>query len=258
MVAAARRAALGLSSYRRPDACTQRSASSSVAKTVARRGDALRRRRAMGYSSRVVGGGAVNGRGREFFSARTMRLLDVLLVAYIVVWVVIGILIGVDIRAQAELSDQVTRVGGALTDIGESLDIVAGVPIVGSGIGELAGRVLDAGESVQQSGRDSRAALEQMGVLVGLAFIAVPLMLVLPVYVPLRLAWRREVRAVAGALAGARPDLDLLLARRALAAMPYESLLALGDDPWARLERGEVGDLADAELARLGLKRPSL
>ena len=199
----------------------------------------------------------MNGRSREFFSARTMHLLDILLVAYIVVWAVLGVLIAVDIRAQAELSDQVTRVGGALTDIGESLDIVAGVPLVGAGIGELADRVLDAGESVQSSGRDSRSALEQMGVLVGLAFIAVPLMLVLPVYVPLRLAWRREVRAVAGALAGGTPDLDRLLARRALASMPYERLFAFDDDPWARLERGEVSDLADAELARLGVRRPS-
>ncbi len=158
---------------------------------------------------------------------------------------------------QAELSDQVTRVGGALTDIGESLDIVAGVPLVGGGIGELADRVLDAGESV--AAERPRQPLEPgaMGVLVGLAFIAVPLMLVLPVYLPLRLAWRREVRAVAGALAGGHPDLDRLLARRALASMPYERLLALGDDPWARLERGEVRDLADAELARLGLRRPA-
>ena len=199
----------------------------------------------------------MSGTGREFFSARTMRLLDGLLVAYVVVWVVLGVLIAVDIRAQAELSDQVTRVGGALTDIGESLDIVGAVPLVGGGISELAGRVLDAGESVQQSGRDSRAALERMGVVVGLAFIAVPLMLVLPVYVPLRLAWRREVRAVAGALAGAGPDLDTILARRRLATMPYERLLALGGDPWARLEADGVRALADAELERLGLRRPA-
>jgi len=198
----------------------------------------------------------VGGQGGWLLSARGMRLLDALLLAYMAVWVVLGVLIAVDIRAQAELSDQVTRVGGALTDIGESLDIVGGIPLVGGGVGELADRVLDAGESVQQSGRDSRAALERMGVVVGLAFIAVPLMLVLPVYVPLRLMWRREVRAVAAALSGERPDLDRFLAHRALASMPYERLLALGDDPWARLERGEVGDLADAELARLGLRRP--
>jgi len=195
--------------------------------------------------------------GRQFFSARTMRLLDVLLAVCVITWVVLGVLIAADIRRQADLSDQVTRVGGALTDIGESLDIVGGIPLVGGGLGELADRVLEAGESVAQSGRDSRQSLERMGVLVGIALAGLPLLVVLPVYIPLRLMWRREVRAVAGALSGGHPDLDRLLARRALASMPYERLLALGDDPWARLERGEVRDLADAELARLGLRRPS-
>ena len=39
--------------------------------------------------------------------------------------------------------------------------------------------------------------------------------------------------------------------------MPYGRLLELGPDPWARLEAGEVRDLADAELERLGLRRPA-
>jgi hypothetical protein len=194
--------------------------------------------------------------GRQFCSARTMRLLDGLLVAYIVVWGVLGVLIGADIRRQADLSDHVTRVGEALTDIGGSLDVLGGLPLVGGSIGEVTGRVLDAGESVARSGRDSRRSLERMGVLVGVAFVAVPLMLVLPLYVPLRLAWRREVRVVAGALAAGGPDLDRLLARRALASMPYERLLQLGGDPWVRLESGDTHAFADAELERLGLQRP--
>lgn len=198
----------------------------------------------------------MHGRGHELISARTMRLLDVLLVVYVVVWVVLGVLIAADIRRQADLSDHVTRIGEALTDIGESLDVLAGLPLVGGNVGEVTGRVTDAGESVQQSGRDSRASLERMGVLVGVAFAALPLVLVLPLYLPVRLAWRREVRAVAAALAGGVPDLDRVLARRALAALPYERLLELGPDPWARLEAGDVRDLADGELERLGLARP--
>jgi hypothetical protein len=197
----------------------------------------------------------MDGRGHEFFSARTMRLLDVLLVVYVVVWAVLGVLIAADIRRQADLSDHVTRIGEALSDIGESLDVLGGLPLVGGDVGEVTGRVVEAGESVQQSGRDSRQSLERMGVLVGVAFAAVPLMLVLPLYVPLRLAWRREVRAVAGALVDAHPDLDRLLARRALATMSYERLLALGADPWASPDAGDVRALADAELDRLGLRR---
>ncbi len=198
----------------------------------------------------------MDGRGHGFFSARTMRLLDVLLLVYVVVWAVLGSLIAMDVRRQADLSDHVTRIGEALSDVGAGLDVLGGLPLLGDDIGEVAGRVRDAGESVQASGRASRDSLERMGILVGVAFAALPLMLVLPLYVPLRLAWRREVRAVAGALAAGGPDLDRTLARRALATMPYERLLACGADPWTRLETGEVRELADAELTRLGLTRP--
>lgn len=197
----------------------------------------------------------MGGRSHEFFSARTMRLLDILLVVYIIVWALLGVLIAVDIRRQADLSDHVTRIGEALTDIGESLDVLGGLPLVGGNIGEVTDRVLEAGESVQQSGRESRESLERMGVLVGIAFAAVPLMLVLPVYLPLRLAWRREVRAVDRALVVGGPDLDRVLAHRSLAAMPYERLLELGPDPWARLDGDDASALADAELERLGLQR---
>lgn len=194
--------------------------------------------------------------GHGFFSARTMRIFDVLLIAYVVLWATLGVLIATDIRRQADLSDHVTRIGQTLTEIGRGLDVLAGLPLVGGDIGNVTGRVTEAGKSVMQSGQDSRASLERMGVLVGIAFAAVPFLLVLPAYVPLRLGWRREVRAVAAALAAERPDLDLALARRALAAMPYGRLLALGPDPWARLADGDVRELADGELERLGLRRP--
>ena len=97
------------------------------------------------------------GQGWQLWSARGMRLLDLLLVAYLVVWLVLGMLIAVDIRRQAELSDQVTRVGAALTDIGESLEVVGGLPLVGGDIGQLADRVLDAG------GRRAAAAARTAG-----------------------------------------------------------------------------------------------
>jgi len=197
-------------------------------------------------------------------SARTVRGLDVLLVVYVVVWTVLGALIGADIQRQADLSDQVTRIGRALTDIGAGLDVLGGLPLVGGEIDAAAGRVTEAGESVVQSGRESRAGLERMGALVGIAFAAVPLMLVLPVYVPLRRGWRREVCAVAAALAAGDPGLDLALARRALGTLPFSRLRELGfpspgaseEDEVRGLADEAVRRLADEELRRLGLERP--
>lgn len=195
--------------------------------------------------------------GWQLWSARGFRFVDRLLVVYLAVWLVVGVLIGVDIRRQAELSDQVTRVGTALADIGESLQVVSGLPLVGGNIDRLADRVLEAAGDVQRSGEDSRQSLERMGILVGAAFVAVPIMLVLPLYLPLRFAWRREVAAVETALRSADPaSLDRLLAQRALATLPYEEVLALDRAPVGELSAEEARLLADAELARLGLARP--
>jgi hypothetical protein len=197
------------------------------------------------------------GQSWQLWSARGIKVLDILLIVYVAIWLVIGVLIGIDIRRQAELSDQVTRVGVALDDIGKSLQVVGGLPLVGGNIGSLADRVVRAGADVQRSGRDSRQSLERMGVLVGVAFVVIPLMLILPVYVPLRLAWRREVGAVRAALQSADPDsLDRLLARRALASLPYGQVLGLRASATGEPSPQEARQLADAELARLGLVRP--
>jgi hypothetical protein len=197
------------------------------------------------------------GQSWQLWSARGIKFLDILLIVYVAIWLVIGVSIGIDIRRQAELSDQVTRVGVALDDIGKSLQVVGGLPLVGGNIGSLADRVVRAGAEVQRSGRDSRQSLERMGVLVGVGFVAIPLMLILPVYVPLRLAWRREVGAVRAALQSADPDsLDRLLARRALASLPYGQVLGLGASATGEPSPQEARQLADAELTRLGLVRP--
>ena len=118
--------------------------------------------------------------------------------------------------------------------------------------------MLDAAGDVRRSGTDSRQSLERMGILVGAAFVAVPVMLVLPVYLPLRLAWRREVAAVRTALQSAdAASLDLLLARRALVTLPLRGGARPGTAPPGELSAEETRRLADAELARLGLS-PSL
>jgi hypothetical protein len=197
------------------------------------------------------------GQGWQLWSARGIKVLDVVLIAYAVIWLVAGVVIGIDIRRQAELSDQVTRVGVALGDVGKSLQVVGGLPLVGGSISSLADRVAQAGADVQRSGSDSRQSLERMGVLVGVAFVAIPLMLMLSIYVPLRLAWRREVRAVRAALQSAdAASLDRLLARRAFATLPYGQLLGLEASVTGEASPEEARQLADAELARLGLLRP--
>jgi hypothetical protein len=92
------------------------------------------------------------------------------------------------------------------------------------------------------------------GIGVGL----LPAALVLLLYIPVRLAWRRDVRAVRAGLAAAAgdPAFEHYLARRAVDVLPWDSLHAVSGDPWRAIAGGDFRVLADAELARLGLRRP--
>jgi hypothetical protein len=193
--------------------------------------------------------------GWQFPSARAVRVLDIVMVVYLVVWAALGIAIGRDIAQQVDLADQVARVGATLRATGEGFEALSAIPFVGDDIGIVAERVVTAGAEVEASGQASADSIREMSVLVALAVALLPTLVLVPLYLPMRLAWRRDVAAVREAIRrdGQTPGLRRVLALRALVALPYDRLHAVEPDPWAALERGDDGDLAAAELARLGL-----
>ena len=67
-----------------------------------------------------------------------------------------------------------------------------------------------------------------------------------------------DVAAVVAALRAPGEDraLDQYLARRAVDALPVDTLRTLSADPGTTWGPGEFSVLADAELRRLGLRRP--
>ncbi len=193
-----------------------------------------------------------------FSSARAVRTTDIGVAVWIAVWIVVGVLVWHDIGAQAGLATNVIKVGGAVRQTGDALGVVGGLPLVGGQIGGFADRIKTMGAEVQTSGRDSRDAARRSAAVAGLAAGLLPAAMVLLLYLPVRLRWRRDVAAVAAALPGAGdPALDAYLARRALAALPWDELRSVAPDPWGAVERGDCRALADAELARLGLRRPA-
>jgi hypothetical protein len=194
-----------------------------------------------------------------FSSARAARLTDIGVAVWIAVWVVVGVFVWQDIGAQAGLATDVIKVGGAVRQTGDALGVVGGLPLVGGQIGSFADRIKTMGAEVETSGQDSRDATRRSAVVAGLAAGVLPAALVLLLYLPVRLRWRRDVTAVEAALdrAAGDPALDAYLARRALAALSWDELRSVMPDPYGAVERGDCRALADAELARLGLRRPA-
>jgi hypothetical protein len=95
--------------------------------------------------------------------------------------------------------------------------------------------------------------VRDLSTLLGVAVAVIPSAPLLFVYVPARVRWWRDRRAVAAALRS-RPGgrgLDVLLARRALSTVPYERVL--GVEISDELDDRDVDRLAAAELRRLRL-----
>jgi hypothetical protein len=194
----------------------------------------------------------------QLLSARSVRWIDVGVGVWIVVWVVLGALIWHDIGAQAQLSADVIKVGTAVKDTGQALGVVGGLPLVGGQIGDFADKIESMGAEVETSGQDSRSSIRRTAVVAGLGVAILPAALVLLLYLPARHRWKRYAGAIAAALPGAADDpaFEQYLARRAIDALPWDSLRAITPDPWGDVRRGEYRALADAELERVGLRRP--
>lgn len=196
--------------------------------------------------------------GSQLFSgARAVRRLDIIVGVCIAVWVVLGVVVWHDIGAQAQLATDVIKVGTAVKDTGKALGVVGALPLVGGQIGDFAERIEGMGAEVEGSGISSRDAVRRSAVAAGLGIGVLPVALVLALYLPARMRWRRDVQVIAIALPGSveDPAFQEYLARRAVAALSWDELRAVTPDPWGAIDRGDHRALADAELARLGLSR---
>lgn len=195
-------------------------------------------------------------RDLQLLSARSVRWIDLGVFVWIVVWAALGVLIWHDIRAQAQLSGDVIKIGTAVKETGQALGVVGGLPLVGGQIGEFADKIETMGTEVEASGQDSRTGIQRTAVVAGFGVGILPAALVLLLYLPARIRWRRYVGAIADALPdiAGDPGFDQYLARAAVVTLPWDRLRAISADPWRDIDTGKCRALADAELARLGLK----
>jgi hypothetical protein len=181
---------------------------------------------------------------------RRRVLADALVATWVVVWALAGWTAGRALDRVSEVTRSAEGAGAAVVRTGESIRDVD-VPVVGTVFKDAGDQVIDAGRSAQAQARESGTSVRKASILLGLAIFLVPTLPLLLSYGPARRHRGRETAAVRALLRehAGDPDLDRLLALRAVAHLPYHRLRALGAPGAADRV------LADAELAREGLTR---
>jgi hypothetical protein len=186
--------------------------------------------------------------------------IDAAIVAWAILWVLMGLRVADEVRGLSELSGTVIEVGVAVQSAGEAIGSLSDVPFAGDRVRQPSEDIRAAGRSAVASGRSSRESVRDLSTLLGFAVAVIPTAPLLFVYLPARVGWWRDRRAVAEMLrdapAGGQRAVHALLARRALGAVSYRHLQRSGLLGGALDER-DVEQLAAAELRRLRLRGPT-
>lgn len=191
----------------------------------------------------------------------TVRTWDGLALFWVVLWLVIAGWTGLTVWRAADTGNTISASGHALHSVGQSLRDLSDLPLVPEGPDEIGGQVVTAADQITARGQEIRSQLHQLALLLGLAIAGLSLAPVIGFYLPLRLNRHREVQRLRADLARRPGDegLDRYLAERARRFLSYDELAALVAHPLdPDLGSVEVRRLADAELTRLALRRPSV
>lgn len=190
---------------------------------------------------------------------------DAATLAWLAFWGQLGIgLYG--FLANAAAAGRLIRDGGTgLDGAGETLGgALEGIPLVGEGAATgVRGAFSAAAEPLIRFGIDLERLLIVIAALIGLLLVAVAVIPWLNRYLPWRVARWRRLNAAARVIRRPRfalsrpvdePDLQQILASRALHRLEYDELLEFSPDPFGDWRSGRHDRLAEAELDRVGLR----
>jgi hypothetical protein len=209
------------------------------------------------------------GEGMIIWSERRgPRLREVLADAATIVWLGLWAVLGIRLYSGlAELAGagRLIRDGGNnLMDGGAQVaGAIEGIPLVGEGAGaRIREAFFAAGQPVVDFGSDLERLLLIVAGLLGLIVVAIAVIPWLNRYVPWRVArfrrlnaGTRAIRSASFAVAAPSPELDRLLASRALHRLEYTELLDFTPDPFGDWVSGRLDRLVQAELETVGLQR---
>jgi hypothetical protein len=183
---------------------------------------------------------------------------DLLLLVWVLAWAWFGRAVHDAVVALGVVGEQVESGGsdlsGRLADAGQR---AASVPLVGDELRTPFDRAAGAAASIAEAGRTQQEVVAQLGLLLGLATALVPILVVVLLWVPRRVAFARRAGAARRHLDSAA-DLELF-ALRAMARQPMHRLAQVSQDPvgeWRRGDPAQVRALADLELREMGLRVP--
>ncbi|HEY7704235.1 MAG TPA: hypothetical protein VID03_05325 [Acidimicrobiia bacterium] len=186
-------------------------------------------------------------------SAGTVRTIDVLLVFWLAFWLWVGWTVNDRVNDLSSLADGVVNTGEVIGDVGDRLGQLADVPVVGPIFEGIADGIGGVAQETISRGEDGRTAVNRTAMVLGLLFAITPTLPLLAIWLPIRVAWGRDRKAVQDGLAQSDQTFRGYLAHRAVASQPYRRLASVSSDPFGDLAAGRYEGLASLELKRLGL-----
>jgi len=183
-------------------------------------------------------------------------LTDLLVIAWTYLWIRLGMKLFDLVEKLAVPGQKLEGAGNGLADnLGSAADKINDVPGVGNAVAAPFSKAAEAAKSLANAGRDQQEIVGDLAWALTFMLLAVPLGLVLFVWLPLRVRWIRRASSAAQ-LRGGSAGRDLL-ALRALATQPLRRLTKL--DPqiataWRRGDPDAVEALARLQLRSLGLR----
>lgn len=183
-------------------------------------------------------------------------LTDVIVVIWVYAWIRTGLwvhslVLKLGVPGQ-KLESAGDGIAGNLADAGSK---IGRVPLVGDQLTKPFTGAADAARSLADAGRQQQEIVGNLALVMALVVVALPLALVLFVWLPRRVGWMRRA-GVAAAIRDEPAGRDLL-ALRALASRPLDELARLGPDiaqSWRAGDAYAVDALAALELRDLGLR----
>ena len=180
---------------------------------------------------------------------------DLLLVVWVVVWVRLALVVRDVTLALAEPGERISDAASGLADqLRAAGEGISSVPLVGDDVSAPFVGAGDAADDVASAAQAQVEAVADLAFWLAVAVGAIPVLLALAIYLPMRLRFVRE--ATAGQrFVDSADDLDLF-ALRALARQPMHRLARVSHDPvgaWRDRDPDVVRRLAELELRASGL-----